>query len=366
MAIKKEKIWIYNDRKNVYDNAYIQFKHDVKIKDEIKKYYIVSGKKQDYINKFDKKEKKHVVKFGSLKHKLLFLNSDKIITSFSSLQDYSPLCTYFQSYKDIIKYDLIYVQHGLLHARLLKMYAKTLTPIDKIVVSSEFEKNNIINNYDYSEKDIITVGMPRLDIKEEANVENKIIFAPSWRKYLIGEPIKRKRKTNKKKFVKSKYYKEIVEFLKNEKLIDKLKEKNIVLDFKLHPIFEPYKKCFDELVNDNITVTIGNTDLGKYKAFITDFSSFQFDFVNLCRPILYFVPDMPEFKAGLHTYRELDLKYEDAFGNLCESGKQLVDEVSKLIDNNFEIEEKYKNKMDNFFYKVENRMDKLYEILKQS
>ena len=246
------------------------------------------------------------------------------------------------------------------------MYAKTFTQIDKFIVSSEFEKNNLIKNYEYSEKDIIPVGMPRLDEKiEQTEPENKIIYAPSWRKYLIGEPINRKRPINKKKFLKSKYYIEIMEFLKNEKLIETLKQNNIILDFKLHPIFEPYKSCFDDAVNENIVVSIGNTDLNKYKAFITDFSSFQFDFVNLQRPITYFVPDMPEFKAGLHTYRELDLKYEDAFGKLCLTGEELVDEITKLINNNFEIEPIYKQRMENFFYKVENRKDKLYEELKK-
>ena len=43
----KKKIWIYYDRKNVFDNGYEQFKHDVKIKDGIKKYYILDGKKRE-------------------------------------------------------------------------------------------------------------------------------------------------------------------------------------------------------------------------------------------------------------------------------------------------------------------------------
>lgn len=362
-----EKIWLYYDRKSVFDNGYSQFKHDIKIKDDIKKYYILDGDKKKYHDKFDSKELKNVVRFGSLKHKILFLNSDKILTSFSSLQEYSPFYKTFQYYKDILKYDLIYLQHGILHANLVKMYSKMFAPIDKFVISSQFEKNNLISNYEYKEEDLISCGMPRLDDKpEEVKVENKIIFAPSWREYLIGKNIKRKRKINKKKFVDSKYYKETIKFLTNKKLLEKLKKENIILDYKLHPIFEPYIECFDDIINDNISVSIGNTQLGKYKAFITDFSSFQFDFVNLKRPITYFVPDMDEFKAGLHSYRELDLKYEDAFGKLCLTGDDLVNEVIKLIDNNFEMEPLYKERMENFFFKVDNRKDKLYEVLKNN
>ena len=361
----KSKIWLYYDRSNVIDNGYYQYVHDVKIKDNIKKYYVADGDMSIYRKKFNRKEMKNVIKFGSFKHKILFLNSDKILTSFASMQEYSPFYKNYQYYKDILNYDIIYLQHGILHAKLLKMYSKDFAKIDKIVISSNFEKNNLINNYGYSENDILEVGMPRMDENREViEPENKIIFAPSWREYLIGKSVNRRREINIDKFIKSKYYIEIMKFLQDERLLSKLKEKNMILDFKLHPIFEPYKQCFAEIENDNIIVSIGNTDLNKYKAFITDFSSFQFDFVKLKRPIIYFVPDMKEFKAGLHSYRELDLKYEDAFGKLCLNGNDLVDEIIKLIDNNFKMKPIYEKRMEEFFIDVKNGKDKLYEILK--
>lgn len=363
----KKNIWIYYDRKNVFDNAYVQFKHDIKMKDNIEKYYILDGDIKDCKDKFSLSERKYVVKFGSYKHKLLFLNCDKILTSFSSLQEYCPFYKNFLYYKDILKYDLVYLQHGVLHAKLLKMYGKQFSPIDKFVISSQFEKDNLTNNYEYSKKDLICVGMPRFD--EELKVEepeNKIIFAPSWRNYLIGKTINRKREIDVEKFQKSKYYIETMKFLTDKKFLEILEKNNIVLDYKLHPIFEPYEKCFEDAKYKNVTVSIGGTDLSKCKAFITDFSSFQFDFVRLKRPIIYFVPDMKEFKAGLHTYKELDLKHEDAFGRLCLNGDELVNEIIKLIDNNFEAEPIYKERMEKFFFKVKNGKDRLYDILKEN
>ena len=363
----KKNIWIYYDRKNVFDNAYVQFKHDIKIKDKIEKYYILDGNINDYKDKFSPLERKHVVRFGSYKHKLLFLNCDKILTSFSSLQEYCPFYKNFSYYKDILKYDLIYLQHGVLHANLLKMYGKQFAPIDKFVISSQFEKENLINNYEYSKKDLICVGMPRFD--EEIKIEepeNKIIFAPSWRNYLIGKPVNRKREIDVEKFKKSKYYIETMKFLTDSNFLEILAKNNIVLDYKLHPIFEPYKDCFTSAESQNVTVSIGGTDLSKCKAFITDFSYFQFDFVRLQRPIIYFMPDMEEFKAGLHTYKALDLKHEDAFGRLCLKGDDLVKEIIKLIKNNFEAEPIYKERMERFFFKVKNGKDKLYDILKEN
>ena len=157
-----------------------------------------------------------------------------------------------------------------------------------------------------------------------------------------------------------------MKFLTDKNFLEILEKNNIVLDYKLHPIFEPYEKCFEDARSKNVTVSIGGTDLSKCKAFITDFSSFQFDFVRLKRPIIYFVPDMKEFKAGLHTYKELDLKHEDAFGRLCLNGDELVNEIIKLIDNNFEAEPIYKERMEKFFFKVKNGKDRLYDILKEN
>lgn len=363
---KKNKIWLYYDRVGVFDNGYAQFKHDVQIKDNIKKYYVLDGNIEDYYEKFSFNERKYVVKFGSFKHKILFLNSDKILTSFSSLQEFTPFYKKYSYYRDILKYRLVYLQHGILHANLLKMYGKEFIPIDKFIISSNFEKENLINNYGYSKKDLICTGMPRLD-EENENIEpeNKIIFAPSWRKYLIGEAINRRRIIDEEKFKRSKYYKEMISFLTDKELIKTLEKNNIVLDYKLHPIFEPYKQCFKGVANNNITVSIGGTDLSKCKAFITDFSSFQFDFVKFKRPIIYFMPDLPEFKAGLHSYRELDLKYEDAFGHLCLTGNELVKEIVKVINNNFEAEPIYRERMEKFFFNVKHRKDRLYDILKE-
>ena len=295
-------------------------------RDGIRRYYVFDGKLDE--NKFDAKERKHVIKLGSIKHKLLFLKSDKILSSFVNTQHYSPFDKKLKYYKDIFRFDLIYLQYGILQSTAIKKYSKEFTPIDKIVISSKFEENNFIENYNYSKNDLLKSGMPRFDeINKNSEIENKIIFAPSWREYLIGGLVNKKRKIDINRFINSDYYKNIVEFLKNEKL--------------------------------------QNIKLSEYKAFITDFSSYQFDFVNLVRPICYFIPDIKEFKAGLHSYKELDLKYEDAFGKLCLTSEEVVDEVIKIIGDDFKLEKDCKKRMENFFFKIDNCKDTLYKLLKE-
>ena len=363
LHIKTKQIWLYNDKEVMLDNAYIQFKHDFNKKDKIKRYFIYNGSLDKIKNKFTKEEQKYLVKYKSFKHRRLFLHSDKILTSFADLQVYCPFNNGIKWYRDIKNYDLIYLQHGILHANLIQMYSKEYSEIDKFIISTNFEKENLINKYHYRLEDLITAGMPRmLDVKK-TKLKDKILFAPSWRKYLIGNLINNKRALKKKQFVASTFYKEIYEFLHSEELSKYLKDNKLILDFKLHPIFKEYGYLFELKDVENINLNFDKTDIYEYKLFITDFSSFQFDFVKLKRPIIYFMPDIKEFKAGLHTYRELDLQYEDAFGKLCLTSDELLKEMNKIHKNKYEVDKKYLNRMNKFFLDINNPTDNIYKEL---
>lgn len=364
-----KKIWLYCDRNKVIDNAYYQFKHDIQKNDGIQRYYVLDGDKTQYKKYFTPTElRKYTVQKNSYKHKIMFLRCDKIITAFTSINEYSPFKKKTISwYKDLLHYDLIYLQHGVLYAKLLRMYSKEFTEIDKIVVSSHFEERNMIENYQYNEEDLIKTGMPRFDLESpEPNRKNKILFAPSWRAYLIGDPpINGKRTLRKNDFLCSKFYKEINQLLNNKELDELLKEKGIELHFKLHPIFLPYKDLF-KIQTDNIKLAEESVKNEEYNLFITDFSSFQFDFALLKTPMIYFVPDPIEFKAGLHTYRELDLPLEEAFGDVVYTAEELIDRIKDYIQNDFQVEEKYKKRMEGFFYQTENCCEKIYKSLTES
>ena len=363
---KKKPIWIYTDKGGLVDNAYTLFKHDITKEDNIDKYYIYNEPFDKIKDKFTEEEQKHLIKFKSIKHKILFLRSDVIYTSFSDLQVYCPFNKNIKSYKDIARYELVYLQHGILHANLKQMYSKVYTEIDKFVVSTNFEIDNLTKNYNYKKEDLICTGMPRMgeiDLKG-VKEENKILYAPSWRKYLIGELVNNTRKPKTEVFLKSTFFKETYDFIHSKELQKLLKDNNYTLDFKLHPIFEEYANYYDVDKVKNVNMDFSKIDIRVYKIFVTDFSSFQFDFVKMKRPIIYFLPDEKEFKAGLHTYRELDLKYEDAFGNLCLTKKDMIKEITNVIKNNCKPEEKYLKRMNEFFLDINNPCEDIYNIMK--
>lgn len=363
----KKNVWIYNDSYGNIDNAYYQFKHDIKKNDGIKRFYITNKNSLDLNKYFTDEEQKHLVERNSFKHKILFLSADKLFTSFVDLQVYCPFNEKISRFDDIKHYDLIYLQHGILHASLTNMYSKEFKEIDKFIISSDFEKNNLIKNYNYKEEDLICSTMPRYDknISKQNNTDKsnkrKILLAPSWRKYLIGPLKNNKRSIMETKFLESNFYNNIEKFLKSKELGKILKDNNIEIHVKMHPNFKDYNQYF--CGSDNIKIIEDKINLETYDLFITDFSSFQFDYAKSKTPIIYYVPDYDEFISGLHTYRKLDLSYEDGFGNLCKNSSELIKELKKIIKSDFKVEQKYYDRMNNFFYEIDNPSEYIYNTI---
>ncbi len=363
---KSHRIWLYYDLYTVKkDNGYFQFMNDFKHNDGVERYYVYDGDFSNISNLFTNEQKQNIVKFGSEKHKLLYLSAEKILTAFYGFSTVSPFLTEIKEsdYIDIEKFEIIYLQHGVLHANLrLKNHAERCRA-EKIVVSSQFEHDNYIKNYGYKEDEIIMTGMARYDhINRKTKSKNRILFAPSWRRYLTFELNASKWELIENKIIASDYYKNINLFLSNKKLLNKLEDNDLYLDFKLHPIIKDAKKLF-KFDSNRIVIAPNEVSVEDYKLFITDFSSYVFDYACLSRSIMYFVPDMPQFKSGMNHYRELDLPFEKAFGNLTTDPETAAEEVIRIINNNFVADELYKERMDNFFVPLDNCAEKLYQYL---
>lgn len=364
----KKRIWLYHDCKGVgTDNAYYQFVHDFSIDDGVERYYVVNGSIDAVRDKFTAEQQKYLLAFRSTKHKLMYLNAEKIITAFIENENYLPYFgDIYHEYIDLFSGDVYYLQHGVLHARLPWKYSYDRLDVTGEVVSTDYEVKNFTENYFFPEEALIKSKMPRYDYFECGGdrAENVILFAPSWRKYLITHKGEGGWSADKDKFVESDYFKKTQAFLNSERL-DKLLEGNgLTLEFKLHPIFAPYKECF-ELKSPRVKFADGRS-ADEYKICITDYSSFVFDFVYLNRAIVYFMPDFKEFKAGMNDYRELDIPFESGFGEFTQNETELCDALEKIIGNSCEPVSPYKEKNADFFFdKNKDACDKIYEAISE-
>ena len=366
-----ERIWLYYDCKGVHvDNGLLQFMHDVSLSkkqdDKITRYFIFNNDMEKLPDIIPKGYEKNVVRFGSTMHKKLMLKAEKIITAYiekHNLFPYSPEECKHVAHK--LPGEIIYLQHGILHATMHWKYTPEISCFDKLVISSSYEADNFNKKYNIPSERFLPVGMPRFDtLDRKTKPLNRILFAPSWRSYLISskdnnwQPIE-------DVFKNSEYYLGFRAFLTDPKLQALLKKYDMYLDIKIHPIFQCYNEMFNAPVT-RVRLIEGSEDQIKeedYAVFITDFSSFVFDFVWLKRPIIYFIPDIKEFKAGCNAYRELDIPLEDAFGNYYFNAADVLPELEKILSDKCIPSPAFAKKMNDFFLPVESCMDKIYKNL---
>ncbi len=364
----KKRIWLYHDCKGVgADNAYYQFVHDFAVDDGVERYYVVNGSIDAVRDKFTAEQQKNLIAFRSTKHKLMYLNAEKIITAFIEKENYLPYFSdIYPEYIDLFSGEVYYLQHGVLHAHLPWKYSYDRLDVTGEVVSTEYEVKNFTENYFFPEEALIKSKMPRYDYFEfnENKAENVILFAPSWRKYLIAHKGEGGWTADKEKFMQSDYFKKTQAFLNSERLDEMLEKSGYMLEFKLHPIFAPYKDCFD-LKSPRVKFADGRAS-DEYRIFITDYSSYVFDFVYLNRAIVYFMPDLMEFKAGMNDYRELDIPFENGFGELTQSETELCAALQRIIDNSGEPVSPYKEKNAGFFFdKEKDACDRIYKSISE-
>lgn len=362
-----QRIWLYSDGTTAsIDNAYYQFQYDWNKNDEIERYYVYACDYSEIESLFSGEQRNKLIKYGSNLHKYLFLKAEYTLCSFSDKKPRIPFSTdkEYSYYRDLRQPQMIYLQHGVCHADLRYLQSAERCKINKIVVSSDFEKDNFIKNYNFCEEDIITAGMARFDYMNKASVpKNKIIFAPSWRSYLMSKGQDANWSKIDTKVLKSEYFLNIQKFLTSQKLQHLLEKYDMFLDVKLHPHMSTMAELMMSKCN-RIRVMTENIDLEEYKVFITDFSSFVFDFVYLKRPIFYFVPDMEQFESGMNHYRKLDLPFEEGFGKLTISSEEAIDELERILNNDCKNDEIFDERMARFFCFTGKCEENLYQYLK--
>ena len=329
-APPKRRVWLYIDPcPGRNSNAYLQFQHDAA--------------------KHDGVRRKYITRRGGVRHVLAYLRCEWIFTSELSLAAVSPFT--HQKIERLAQrlflcWRLVYLQNGVHQfAGDHALYAESGLA-EKIVVSAPEEYECFRDKYGYRLEQLIPAGLARYDtLDRDAPPEGRVLFAPGWRKYLMHNE-----NPARKRVRASEYYQNFAAFLS---------ACDLELDVYLHPKFASLADLF--AVSSRIHILDEPPVLTRYAACVTDISSIAYDFAYLGRYVQYFLPDGPQFRAGMHEDRVFDLPQN--FGPHAETAGEALAQLQEAARRGFAPEEKYKRHMEEFFYPLEDGRERVYKAI---
>ncbi len=365
----KKEIWLFEDK--IYkggDNGEYLYTYACKQKDGIKKYYIL---KKDCIDaRRFKKENKKYVKFSTIRHKLLFLNSNIVFTTHNNAIKHHSFNEINEKYfRDLYNSTTVCIQHGLTVQYIPHLTNRINDNLKKYFLASPIEKKNMKNKeYAYEGHDDILeiTGCPRYDGLKN-NDKKQILITPTWRHYLALPVLKfaESRRYNDD-FKDSEYFKIYNTIINDKKLIDAAKKYGYKVIYLLHPCTSSQINDYDK--NDFVELIAATDDLNYEKILtesslmVTDYSGVQFDFAYMYKPIIYFHPDeLPP------SYEEGEYKYETmALGEITKNIEETIDLLCEYMKNDCKVKDEYKKRIDKFFkYHDYNNCKRIYdEIIK--
>lgn len=349
-----KRIWLFMDRKDhADDNAEALFKYSLSQNDNIKKYFILNKDSSD----FDRlKQYENIIEFGSMKHKILYLLAEKIISSHPDEEVLNPFWPNdFKYISGIIPSKRIFLQHGITKDNISRWLKKYDKHVELIVTVSDLEKKSFLDYYyNYSEDTVQILGFPRYDNLCDLGKNKQILIMPSWRNNLENK--------NENQIISSNYFKKINSLINNEKFIDLAKSKGYKIIFKPHPNVYKFIHLFDRNDYVKFDESTRYQDLFNTSSLlITDYSSVAFDFSYIKKPILYYqYANDYNFKEGYFDYETM------GFGEIVEYENDLIDIVEEYIETNCKMKKEYSSRVETFYkYLDKNNCKRVYDFIKK-
>ena len=344
---KNTRIWLFEDSISLADgNAEHLFEYSIKQKDNIKKYFIIDKNSKDY--KRLSKKYGNIVKFGSFKHKLLYLFGEKII---SSQIDHSVLNPFYNKnlelYNGLTSIQKCFLQDSIAKQDLNDRIKKFNINLFLFLISSDYELKNISKrNYNYDCDVIQKLGFPRYDDGNDDKFTKQIAFV---------FPIKDLERKN------CDYDVDNIEFvnslLNNNKLKKCLYNNHYNAIFYLDSDYKEYIDLFD--IPDYFKIYEHSSYqkiLEESDILVTDFSTISFDFAYFKKPIIH-------YQRVNNVFNEFDFE-NDGFGDVFDCEGDLVEKIIYYVQNDCIMEDKYQLKVNEFFeYFDNNNCQRVYNWL---
>ena len=347
--------WLIHEKysETAQDNAYYFFKHCFEEHKDKKVYYVIKKGSEDERNLTPYKDR--VVYFMSIKHLFLILSSKVIVSSEAKGHGYAwrvargPIRDYVNEKR------YVFLQHGVLGLKKVENTFKvgSANSADLFVVSSDFEKQIVMDHFGYKAKNIIVTGLSRWDVVEDRSHEptesgkQEVFLMPTWRNWLD--------EVEEGEFILSDYYKAYNALLNSNELHETLKKNNLLLNFYVHPKFMPYVSHFTSDHEHVRVIQFGeekiNDLLMRSSMLITDYSSVAWEMYYQKKPVLFFHFDLSKYSELQGSYMDLN---KELFGDVAYSSAELVGKFEEYANTDFAEKPEISSKRFDYFNYIDN------------
>jgi CDP-glycerol glycerophosphotransferase (TagB/SpsB family) len=348
-------LWLVCDYEDeARDNGYYFYKYLREKQKEQNVYYAINKKSPDYekVKKIGK-----VVKYGSFKHWILYLLASKNISSQKGGKPNAAICYVLEVY-GIIKNKRIFLQHGIIKDNLPYLHYKN-AKLSMFTVTTKKEYDYVCKEFGYPDGVIQQLGLCRYDTLINESDGKYILIMPTWRQWIAHETTNSKKAENFKSFKETNYFKKWMELLNSKELEMICRTSNKKVIFYPHRNMQKFINDFN--IKNKEHIIIGSWPeydvqdlLKKSSLLITDYSSVAMDFAYLNKPVIYYQFDYEQFRSwhleeGYFSYKD------DGFGYVKEDLPEIIRLIEFYINNNFELENRHKNRINDFFDLKDNK-----------
>ena len=321
------------------DNGYYFFKHCMEQDEEAflnKKIYYIIDKDSPDRSKVEP-YKNRILDFMSIRHMVSLLAADLIVSSDSRYHTYAMQSRHSIFNRYIKKIPFVFLQHGVIALkRVDNFYGKGKKGgCDLFVVSTNKEKQTIVENFEYEPDEVINTGLPRWDVlKDKSQGKREILIMPTWRNWLDSVP--------DKDFEESDYFRHYMGLLNSERLNQILEKYDLEVNFYLHAKFQEYADTFKSISKRIHLISFGevavNEMLMRCRMLITDYSSVCWDILYQDKPSLFYQFDIEKYNEAHGSYIDMET---ELFGDRAATQEQLLDYLEETVQNDFHLKPEY-------------------------
>lgn len=344
------------------DNGYYFFKYCMDHpeitsgKNEI--YYVITKDSPDRSRLAE--YEKNLVDFTSLRHMIYLLTTDIMVSTDAKSHAYVFRCRTSLLRKYIKSKKLVFLQHGVTALKQVDFfYGKGKGgECDLFIVTSDFEKSIVEQNFGYTENEIANTGFARWDVLvDKSQGTRDVLVMPSWRNWLD--------EASDEDFRNSDYFHYYMDLLNSQRLQEILEKYDLKLNFYLHSKFREYIHDFSANSDRMRLIAFGeepvNEMLMKCRLLVTDYSSVCWDVFYLGKPVLFYQFDLDKYEEAHGSY--LDMR-TDLFGERSEKCETLLNHLEEYAASDFQLKPEYAKMRSNYYKYMDNLNSKrIYDIM---